>query len=558
LTKLIYDYDAIGNLGKLSDSVSGDHIYVYDYDDRLIAHGMLQAGASTVAPRFEWATKAKPAEMVKQLTASTPSAAWLEWWAYDAVGDMTFNSNIGSYIYPKPGTVPADAPIEAGSIKFTYFPSGALRKVTGPHEQTTLAYDADSQLIQVSTNSASTQLSYDWDGRRIERSGSAQQTVEFLDDGYECIRGVCDAAILVQGKRLAAVGRKVVEYYHLDDLGSVRVVSDGNGSKNSLLTYASFGMANGTTKVTQARFAGNEFDGATNLYYVGARYFDPRIGRFITPEKMLFHGDRSRRWNEYSYALNNPLSWRDANGYDAERTGWNRAAAGGLMIVAGGAGLALTPFTGGMSLVAAFEIVGGITAGMTISAGIATLTIGGIEAASGKRLGAEGQVEEALSMTSGPGALAGELFSSAAGWSSHDRAAARSLGESIQTGLEFSRISGSVLGSSGAFGSSTGQLGLEWREGTAGVVSVGSYLLGKALPTDSPSKGTNAKEPVGSHEGPNQDKPSLEPTSGQTSARDEFGDIHGTFYYDRNGNEVSGPEDHGKDPDIPDTSGGPE
>jgi len=53
------------------------------------------------------------------------------------------------------------------------------------------------------------------------------------------------------------------------------------------------------------------------LYYVGSRYYDPEVGRFISCDNINFvgaNGDLSS-FNLYSYCGNNPISRKDSNGY---------------------------------------------------------------------------------------------------------------------------------------------------------------------------------------------------------------------------------------------------
>ncbi len=50
-------------------------------------------------------------------------------------------------------------------------------------------------------------------------------------------------------------------------------------------------------------------DRDTGLYYCKARYYDPRLGRFIQPDTLLPDLSDPQSLNRYSYALNNPLKY---------------------------------------------------------------------------------------------------------------------------------------------------------------------------------------------------------------------------------------------------------
>jgi RHS repeat-associated protein len=116
----------------------------------------------------------------------------------------------------------------------------------------------------------------------------------------------------------AAQAPVTVEYYHLDAVGSVRVVSDKNGAEVRSYAYRPFGEGDGTTGATDAlRFSSKERDAETGLDYFGARYYASRTGRFTTVDPVLDVEAAltdPQRWNRYAYTLNNPLKFADPDG----------------------------------------------------------------------------------------------------------------------------------------------------------------------------------------------------------------------------------------------------
>ncbi|MFC1981834.1 RHS repeat-associated core domain-containing protein, partial [Chloroflexota bacterium] len=68
---------------------------------------------------------------------------------------------------------------------------------------------------------------------------------------------------------------------------------------------------------TDKLFTGQRLDD-TGLYYYGARYYDPTIGRFISADTIVPNPANPQAFNRYSYALNNPLKYIDPTGHQYE------------------------------------------------------------------------------------------------------------------------------------------------------------------------------------------------------------------------------------------------
>ncbi len=68
---------------------------------------------------------------------------------------------------------------------------------------------------------------------------------------------------------------------------------------------------NSTNKIG---FAGKPFDNQTGLSYMGARYYDPVIGRFMGVDPVGFQENNIHSFNRYAYANNNPYKFVDPDG----------------------------------------------------------------------------------------------------------------------------------------------------------------------------------------------------------------------------------------------------
>ena len=60
------------------------------------------------------------------------------------------------------------------------------------------------------------------------------------------------------------------------------------------------------------------FDNQTGLSYMGARYYDPVIGRFMGVDPVGFQENNIHSFNRYAYANNNPYKFVDPSGKYAE------------------------------------------------------------------------------------------------------------------------------------------------------------------------------------------------------------------------------------------------
>ncbi|MGE3778910.1 MAG: RHS repeat-associated core domain-containing protein, partial [Pirellulaceae bacterium] len=102
-----------------------------------------------------------------------------------------------------------------------------------------------------------------------------------------------------------------------DHLGTVRDVVDGQGDVVNHLQYDSFGKVVSETDPAVDvvyQFTGREWDAATGLLYLRARYYDPAIGRFTQEDPLGMAGGDV---NLYRYAGNRPIEYADPLGMTA-------------------------------------------------------------------------------------------------------------------------------------------------------------------------------------------------------------------------------------------------
>ncbi|QTN28811.1 M6 family metalloprotease domain-containing protein [Rhodoferax sp. AJA081-3] len=114
------------------------------------------------------------------------------------------------------------------------------------------------------------------------------------------------------------VAEPPVTYFHNDISGSPMLATDGAGAVIWKENYRPYGerLNNqaGSNK-NKLGFAGKQFDPATGLSYMGARYYDPVLGRFMGVDPVGFQEDSVHSFNRYAYANNNPYKYVDPDGH---------------------------------------------------------------------------------------------------------------------------------------------------------------------------------------------------------------------------------------------------
>lgn len=142
--------------------------------------------------------------------------------------------------------------------------------------------------------------------------------------------GVVYGVATVQGTSTNAK----VQTIHTDHLGGTRAVTEYDGDTSEVLDYYPFGLPRVTDEYTfneKKKFTGHEYDEETGVYYMGARYYEPEVKRFLSQDPVhILIGDHRfeekfnrrpfdilkdpQQLNSYSYVANNPIVNKDKDG----------------------------------------------------------------------------------------------------------------------------------------------------------------------------------------------------------------------------------------------------
>jgi RHS repeat-associated protein len=152
--------------------------------------------------------------------------------------------------------------------------------------------------------STTTRFAYDGDNQWADLNGSNAVLTRYVyEDGVDQVL----ARIVASGTHTG------VAYYLTDNLGSVRDVADGSMVVQYHADYDGFGNV---TEVNpgwgdRLKFTAREYDSDTGLQYNRARWYDARIGRWLSQDPSGLDAEDA---NLYRYVRNAPVFTADPSG----------------------------------------------------------------------------------------------------------------------------------------------------------------------------------------------------------------------------------------------------
>jgi RHS repeat-associated protein len=328
---LRYTYDPAGNITSIADvpqDLPGNHelqCFRYDHQRRL-TEAWAQADASGCASTPSMSVLGGP-------------APYWNTYAHDDTGNRTSetlrlpgrSAVIRNYDYPDAGDAQPHAVQEVtgtdGTMSFDYDEAGNTsgRSVGGNAQ--TLHWDPEGKLEAVDQASGNDlRMVYDADGNRLVRDDGQTvtaylpQTELTLDKTTGTIDGT---RYFSHAGQVVAVctGRDVADWTWMG------VDQHGTTASHAINAFTAveqvrrtdpYGSARGQAPQAwpgQQGFAGGVQD-PTGLVHIGARSYDPLIGRFISVDPLLALGD-TQQINGYAYAYNNPVTFTDPTGLSA-------------------------------------------------------------------------------------------------------------------------------------------------------------------------------------------------------------------------------------------------
>ncbi|WP_169501808.1 RHS repeat-associated core domain-containing protein [Kribbella catacumbae] len=316
-----YEYDPAGNLLKDNNLVGGD-TQCYDYDGhRRLTEAWTPADADCGAARST-AALGGPAEywqswtytangLRKTQTDHTALGDTLQTYNYDTTQPHTVKSITTTGAAPKP------------TATYAYDVGGNTTARPGPTgtPAQTLAWNADSKLEKLSTTAGDTSYVYDAGGGLLLRKSPGKTTLYLgsleltLDTATRAVTSKREYSL---GGQAVAVKSTVTDRkWLIPDHHDTTQVSVDSTTLATVTRYSTpFGESRGVDPANwpdNHGFLGKPLDKTTGLTHVGAREYDPAIGRFISVDPLMSTGDPQQMLG-YTYGNNNPTSMSDPTG----------------------------------------------------------------------------------------------------------------------------------------------------------------------------------------------------------------------------------------------------
>jgi RHS repeat-associated protein len=229
-------------------------------------------------------------------------------------------------------------------VRYSY---DAANMVTARHLAAPQRYIYTADDERIGTSTADTEWEWtirDFSGKVLSRFGASgtEAPWEWLES-YHYRDGPVASAVKLEERSAWEQAYQIGRSFHLDHLGTTRLITNGKREKISLHDYHPFGKEQtrfnqervdwGYHDIEPSKYTGHERDFVQStdsnihdyLDYMHARYYSPALGRFLSVDPVLNvkrHLQRPQGWNRYAYVENNPINNTDPTGRCTVTSGW--------------------------------------------------------------------------------------------------------------------------------------------------------------------------------------------------------------------------------------------
>jgi RHS repeat-associated protein len=265
---------------------------------------------------------------------------------------VTVNNNYDNvYYYSGTSNFQPHAPVQIGGRYYLYDANGNQLgygdAVNSPTDVRSIVWDDENRIKNITDHLSPDRISQYWyndAGQRVRKKEvtkdtlNGAQTETLYINQYQSICSNPDMTqvrtknIYVGNQRIASVLKTsdpnpFVYYYVTDHLGSTGYLTDSTGKIKEHIEYTPWGESwyenSSVSPLPGYKFTGKEKD-VTDLYYYGARYYDPMTSLWQSMDPILnkyLSGQggsggiyNSKNFAMMSYAFNNPVILSDPDG----------------------------------------------------------------------------------------------------------------------------------------------------------------------------------------------------------------------------------------------------
>ncbi len=248
-------------------------------------------------------------------SALSQATSGADCWGQNFVPDGLANLNSITVAQCSAGmlSVTVDANNHITSPGYGYDAAGNM---TADGSGLTYTFDAENRI----TAAAGVTYTYDGNGLRVKKSNGTLYWRRLSGDVLaetDLSGNITNEHVFFAGRRIArrdSAGN--VFYYFADHLGTPRTLTNAQGNVCYDADFTPYGqeMVHTNTCPQNYKFTGYELDGESGLYYATFRYYNPRLGRFMSSDPLAGTVANPQSLNRYAYALNDPGNLADPLG----------------------------------------------------------------------------------------------------------------------------------------------------------------------------------------------------------------------------------------------------
>jgi RHS repeat-associated protein len=333
-----YAYNAAGNLTSVADNIAGK-TYTFTYDSQ---NQLVQEQAPD-GHTYTYTYDALGNRLSVQVDTNPKTT-----YTYDTEGNRLTSVGAASLTYDSAGNLLSD-----GTNTYTWNPANQLTQVQYGTHTDTYTYDAlgrritkngygihyfgkSTEVAYVTNTSNAFSKSFTYNGQGLPQTMTmavanvGNLTYTFVYDGLGNLVGMIDDNQTINAVTNPNFGKEVVTYTY-DAWGNVLSTTDTSGYNAGA--------------VNPFRYKGYWYDAGTGLYYLNARYYNPKWGRFISEDPAAINAGDVASFNAYEYGKNSPLVFSDPTGMFGELALAGAGSIGDVLgdVIAGVVGAALAP-----------------------------------------------------------------------------------------------------------------------------------------------------------------------------------------------------------------------